>query len=704
MYAPFNFGRRPRSPIRQPSSFLALALAFLLPAFASAQTEPTARDDGWVKRNEVLTLELDHLPSPEEGRIHVMVGTQDMTAMSTPFRPNLLKIDPSVVPLPQGETEVILYLSKDGGEWAEFARFPLKVLAPGGFEEAEWLPNLSSVIASRLDTDSATAEADPRGATTHDATFQAGLSGHHVRQDLDISSDFNVFGTSNRTLALRFDEKGSDASKIDLSDYLVELQKGPWLVSLGHVQYGNNPLLLDNMATRGIVASNQINTRIDVSASFMSATEVTGADNLFGLNSSDNNISATTIGVELLRERPGGLRVEATYMTGSRQETNYSYVGEVPESEESRGLGLQMSGESESGRLRGRVIYARSTFENPPDPTIAQGDAIVEVESETDNARHVDVSYTLLQNKPLSEQTTLNLTLMFNHDQVGASYRSLGADAPSNLSRNAVGLDAQIGDISLRLDREETADNLDDLPNVLETKTERTTLNLGVPLPTVLGGTEEPSIWWPFVGITVQRVDTFAGNRPDPAQSGFSPSDLPDEVDTTSSLDLNWPLDRWTYGYRYSRSEQDNRQVGAERDDTITRENAFMLGFRSDGGFSTGISYSMVTETDRMQGLKQDTDNVLINAEVPVTKTISISADYSDTQESDSANRRKSVNRLLGLELNWSFALKVSGEKAPSKFFLRYEAQRNKIRDNVFATDISERTWAVTSGLSISFF
>ena len=73
-------------------------------------------------------------------------------------------------------------------------------------------------------------------------------------------------------------------------------------------------------------------------------------------------------------------------------------TGEIPDAEESRGLGVRVLGSSESGRLRGEVNYARSRFTNPDDPTLALDDEeIVEVKPSTDNAYSAEVAYDVFQ-------------------------------------------------------------------------------------------------------------------------------------------------------------------------------------------------------------------------------------------------------------------------------------------------------------------
>ena len=686
------------------SGLAALVCMALWPAAAAAvQVVGTSFGDRWTRRDEPITITLDQPLDAQQGTLHVLVGKVDMTAASRLSGPNVIEIDSSIAPLPEGKTEVALYLAKDGDTWTKIAHVPLKVLSRGGFEQAEWVPKATFGLDSRWATDNATASADPAGETRQNVTVQGGLTTRHVRGDLSIHSDFNFVGASEREKALRYQQEGTQAPKFDLSDYLVKVKKGSWQVQLGNVSYGNNPLLLDSLATRGIVARTRISPRLDASVSSMNATAIAGYDNFTGLDNSDNNVSAVTAGMELLANRPGGLRLETTFMTASRlPDSNFNVAGEVPEPETSRGYGLRLTGASESGRLRGNVVYAVSRFANPANPAIAQGDTLVAVAPTTDAASHFDASYALVQDQALTAHTTANLTLSLSHDRVDAQYKSLGASPTPNQLQDQLVLDGQLGQASAQLRVASTRDNLDNLDSVLTTKTDTTALNLGLPLSALLGTGLKPSSWWPSLTVGWQRVHQFAGNRPDPAKSGFNPAALPEEVDTTDTLESDWTLEHWVVGYRFAWTGQDNRQPGFERNDKASREDDASLQYQRDSGFTAGASYSTVENTDQGQSLTDITHTAMLNLTGPISEHWSYASDYSDTREYDTAGSRRARNDLMDVQLNWKFDLPAAGKKIAAQLFLRYATQDSA--QEVSGTALSQRAWMITSGVTMGPF
>ena len=672
-------------------------------AAAAVQVVGTSYGDRWTRRDEPITVTLDKPLDSQQGTLHVLVGKVDMTAASKLNGPNVIEIDPSIAPLPEGKTEIVLYLAKDGDTWTKIAHVPLKVLSSGGFEQAEWVPKATFGLDSRWATDNATASTDPQGETRQNVTMQGSLTTRHVKGDLSIQSDFNFLGASEREKALRYQQEGVQAPKLDLSDYLVKVKKGAWQVKLGSVTYGDNPLLLDSLATRGIVAHTRISPRFDASISSMNATAIAGYDNFTGLDNSDNNVSAVTTGLELLANRPGGLRLETTFMTASRlPDSDFNVAGEVPEPETSRGYGVRLTGASESGRLRGNVVYAVSRFTNSANPALAQGDTLVAVAPTTDAASHFDASYALLQDQPLTAHTTANLTLSLSHDRVDAQYKSLGASPTPNQLRNQLVLDGQIGQASAQLRFGSSQDNLDNLDNILTTKIDTTALNLGLPLSALLGTELKPSLWWPSLTVGWQRVHQFAGNRPDPAKSGFKPNALPEEVDTTNTLELNWTHEHWVLGYRFAWTGHDNRQPGFERNDTINKENDLSLQYQRDSGFMAGASYSTVNNTDQGQSLTDFTNTAMLNVAGPISEHWSYASDYSDTREHDTSGIRRARNDLMDVQLNWKFDLPSADKKIAAQLFFRY-AMQDSVQE-ASGTALSQRTWIFTTGVTMGPF
>lgn len=189
-----------------------------------------------------------------------------------------------------------------------------------------------------------------------------------------------------------------------MADYLVEIEKGRTAFSVGHVEYGTNPLMLDNINHRGVILRQGLGNRFDISLTNLSGRSIVGFDRFLG-TSRNNRISAVTAGLEMLK-RPGALRMEMMYMDGERENDVGFRIGEVSDAEESRGFGVRLVGSTSSGRLRSDLSYGRSTYRNPTDPLLEQGDALVPVDKTTDDARHVSLAFDILQDLEFGESSS----------------------------------------------------------------------------------------------------------------------------------------------------------------------------------------------------------------------------------------------------------------------------------------------------------
>jgi hypothetical protein len=92
-----------------------------------------------------------------EGRIAVFIGETDVTAVCDKDDDHNISYKPKAIPLPLGETSVIVYLVSEKNEWTELARLPLlveepKPVAPETKENSSGTPG----SASNIPTDPAT--------------------------------------------------------------------------------------------------------------------------------------------------------------------------------------------------------------------------------------------------------------------------------------------------------------------------------------------------------------------------------------------------------------------------------------------------------------------------------------------------------------------------------------------------------------------
>lgn len=117
-------------------------LAGACPVEAAQVTLLEPLNGEWTARDRQIVLRVDDRPPASEGRIAVFVGTNDMTALCAQQRSGELRCSPTMLHLPEGEQEIVVYLVKSAAQWQEIARLPLKVLSGAGLEVSELTPRL----------------------------------------------------------------------------------------------------------------------------------------------------------------------------------------------------------------------------------------------------------------------------------------------------------------------------------------------------------------------------------------------------------------------------------------------------------------------------------------------------------------------------------------------------------------------------------
>ncbi|WP_348244525.1 hypothetical protein [Leptolyngbya sp. DQ-M1] len=193
------------------------------------------------------------------------------------------------------------------------------------------------------------------------------------------------------------------------------------------------------------------------------------------------------MGVQLLQNQAGGVRLETTVMRGLRQPVGNFNAGEVVDAEESRGIGFRLLANDASGRFKADAGFVRSTFTNPSsDPQLTDQLDIVKVEPVTRNAWYAEASYDLLKDVRLDAARTLGLSLNFRHERVEPQFGTVGASVTADRLQTQYGFNASIAGATIQYQSSQNEDNLANIPTVLKTQTRNTSLNVNVPLQTVL--------------------------------------------------------------------------------------------------------------------------------------------------------------------------------------------------------------------------
>jgi len=682
---------------------LAAALAVLASSAAAAAEDVRLDDAGeWIAADAVLQLRLGQELATRRDLLRVVAGGVDVTALARFPEPGLMHIDPRAAALAPGETELIVY-AVEGSTWRELLRTPLKRLTRSGFEKATFTPKLDLAVKSQLAQSTSGSTRPPPRARYADLTARASAGFSAERGGWAFDGQFNGAGSSYRAQALRYSERGASADKFDLADYTLNAKVGDATLSLGHLSYGNNPLLLAGFSSRGVTIAQRWGTRLDVSLNAMNGTSIVGTDNLFGLDNEEHRVLSGTVGLELF-QRPGALRAELQFLRASVLSSGNFNSGEIADAEKSHGFGLRLSAASESNRVRGEAIFARSTHVNPFDPQLAQGGSSQAVRPDTANGYSAELSADLLRDAPLAEGgPALTLTALLRHEQVAPLFRSLGASIASDQRASRAGLTAQIGGAQVQLTHQQKQDNLGNLATVLTARTTTSSANASLPLPQWLGEMGQPSLW-PTLSLQWQAVHQRALNAPVTADSGIAATHRPDQLTRQHQLGLAWQRERWTWSYGLSHSEQDNRQVGRERADFTNLGHLFSAGWRTTGALNLTAGLQRNRNFSREKDLVSYTNSGNAGFDWVWRERWTLAANVARTLGGDERGLTASANRSAQAQLGYRFEIPSFGLKLPGQVFVRYSEQAATSRDASFGIGTVGGDRSVNAGLSISLF
>jgi hypothetical protein len=677
-----------------------------------------------------FSLQLNRPITPSEGRLAVLLADTDLTALFV-VQENALRYGPPALPLPVGQSDLIVYLVSPHDEWKVIARFPLRIavrktspepVAPTestpkprwlGFEKFSVKPTLMVGYKSQMAESHFPANNRFPRSTFFDGITRAGLRTEIQRGPFNLQGQFDVTGSSYQREALRFGVMGVEAPEVDLSSYNLQLKMGgkdgrrPMVLTSGQSAFGTHKYMMTAFNSRGLSLLIPLGTRSDVTLSALNGTNIVGFGNFFGIEERQHQIQSATWGFEFLKKRPGGLRLESSYLNGSLLPRNNFNQTTVTDSERSHGWGVRLLASDPAQRLRIESGFARSKFTNPADPLLNQGFAVVPVEDTTRNARYVEANYDLFRELKLSERRKLNLTMILRHERVDPLYRSIAAPVQADLMQNQVDLVASIGEASVNASFGGFDNNLDELPSVLTTLTRRRAFNVSAPLTMFLTQQSRHSMWLPRVGYGYDRTHQFAPTVP--VNGGFDGNDnnlsfIPNQVSINQNFSADWQLTKWRFGYRFNQSFQDNRQVRREFADLLNRVSVVTVGYtisKFEATLELHAESAANGETVRTDRTLRFNSNVSWR----MTPLMTLTASGSNTTLGDL--RHTAYSRNTEFSVQWSRRLVFKEQsrfrKMQAQFFIIYANRYASAHDTVFGSNSVRKTQTLNSGLSFSF-
>ena len=662
--------------------------------------------DRYVSRHAPLELTLNRPLTSDDGEVAVLVGSVDVTTMFAREGTRLVYRSRSVA-LPAGDQQVTVYQVR-AGRWEELARFPLKVLTVAGFTKSTLTPSLSLNSKGQLAEGRSDGLPAPERRTFQDFSISTGEQSSHERRWWSIATQSNYVGVSRQEEALRFPAERAEAPRFDLADYLLVFRGGTGTqLSAGNVNFGRNRHLVSGFASRGFTFTT---TRAGATLSLGSAngSSVVGWDNFFGLEDPHHRVNSAALGLELVKRRPGALRVEVTGLDGSRLPQAGFTRGAVVDAEESRGGGIEVSAATPSQRARFAGGYTRSSFFNPArDAQLTADQSLVPARRETHGARYVEVGLGILQNAKLFGHLPANATLGYRHERVDPLFRSVAAFAQADRQQNAFDLSGNFGAVTTQLAHSRSTDNLGHVASVLTSPTHVVTASVAAPLAALFRQKTHQALW-PALTYSLNRTHQFSDGVP--TNGDFRPVDLPDQVSLVHDAGMQWLIGRWRASYRVNANVQDNRQPGRERSDFAARSNAMSLG--TSLGQRVDVSLDGNLEHRRNKELDQTNRVHRVGTVVnwrPDTHT-AFATTLSLTREKDEPQTTSTTHGEYRVDLSRTITLrKPSGQSGGTtgQLVLRYartQVDAEQFTNAVAGPRTSSAQWTLSSGISLRLF
>lgn len=575
-----------------------------------------------------------------------------------------------------------------------------------GFDKMDLVPSLTLSSNSQPAQFNFPAETRPsERATFIDGTMQFSLRSEMARGRFGAQTQFDFAGSTFQADALRFGTLGDRAPQIDLSSYLAQFQLGRVKVMIGHTSFGSARHLINSFSSRGIIVTVPITKRFDFSLAVMNGTNVVGYGNFFGVGKSKHQLQSITIGVELLTERPGGLRLEFSGINAYIQALNSFSQGSVNDVERSRGGSVRLIASDKAGRFRFDGGFTRSQYRNPADPLLYQGTNTLAVPFLTRNARYVDVSFDLLRGFSLTKSKQVNLSLAVRHEQVDPLYKSLGAPAGADKRQNEFQISGNIGEISFQVGHGRFNDNLRRIVSILRSLTRSMQYSFALPAAALWGGNSNSSKFLPQ--LSYSRSETHQFGAAIPVNGGFETdaSAIPDQFSTNQSFSADWQFQKLNLSSSYNRSFTNNQQPGRERSDFLNQTMGVRVGFTPTSRLNLNLDLTRDSATDLENTEFSRTWRLGSTVSWNMNSYITLTAGLSNTIAGDRALTNGSRNTEFDTQFSYRYGIERGGlKKVQAQLFIRYADRYARSHDLIFQTSNLTRVKIFNAGLNITLF
>ena len=396
-----------------------------------------------------------------------------------------------------------------------------------------------------------------------------------------------------------------------------------------------------------------------------------------------------------------------------RPETSFN-TGQVRDAESSNGWAAKLDGALFEERLRFGGNFARSSFDNPSsqDPELTAGLPVVPVEKRTDSAWFAEVAGDLLRDFPIFDERYANVTLYGTHETVQPEFKTLGAITNTNSRNWVAGMQSDLAGVALIYEYQNNRDNLDDLDNILTTRSLSHLVGITVPAASLVNA-EKPIWWLPVASYTFFRLHQFGQNSPTFLSSGFTSANIPDQVTSQHIFTTDWLAELWSVSYDFAHSFQDDQRSGVPDEDirdtsheiSVALLPCALSGTKACEALLLDFGGLFIRQEVEAQDVTRRSQTGFVNLDWTFWSDITLNSNFAYTHEGDSNDDLERDAYTMGAGLAWQTSLPVPRiEPRPIRTFLQFNGQVEKVDDNLFGFDQDVRSWTLLIGFSVAVF
>ena len=665
--------------------------------------EASFSEDEWIDRRTPIFIEFDREITVEDGRPAIWIGSDDVTGISR-FEGNRITYPSDRVALPSGKKKVKIFLVDEDDQWNEIARFSLNVRTIGGIEELSATPGLTLTNKGQIVEEKRPVIPESERPTFQDITGQLNMKALAIKNDWQLNLETQIVGVSFEREALRFRDLGEEAPKIDLARYQINAINRGSKITAGHLRHGQHQHLLNNFQSRGLMYRQEIDDFLDITVAGTYAGNVVGWSNLAGFTDPGHRIISGTVGFDAIENAPGALRLEATTVFGAREPRNSFNQEAILDSETSRGAGLRLLSTLWDRRIRTEASVALSSFRNPSDPNLSQGQELVSVFTENRMAWHGDISAQLIRNMDFLPRAPLNMRSGYRFTRIDPLYETIGVFVRGDIEEHQFSATTSAGPLSVTLQHRRNEDNLDNLPSVLKTLSRQHSIQVQMNTSTLIRiDSNIPSWILPNLGYSYNYVHQFGTGVP--PEGGFDESHVPDQKNYVYQFSSAWQKSKWSFSYRFQTSFQDNRQPGRENNDFIRNNHTLSFRFAPVSLIDLGTNLNFDLNKNRANNDTEIARRLGFNLQLRPANNLNLRGSYQPSRRFDRADTRLQTQTQISAEATWRFNFLTNLQNPPgASLYVRF-SRVETFRVDPFREEPDENMiWTLQSGITLNLF